>query len=276
MAFFDKPIQFRNFQASATSDYHFRIYKTRDEDNMYMIELCDESNLKFIYRLRLTSRSEEKICNENGINPANGLIKYIQKFVNELSDKQWLTCEVSNEKHCNIHFYETVKNLGGKLILKLSLAVVENAEFQQYVMDTAEKYKRRYIDKKRENEGQRKKLESLEKKVEEMKSDVDEKYKLSKELRDMREDRERLDFKYEAENAELLQQSSVKDGVIQGLKNELENLNIASEMKDKIIEELNGMKTLPAPIENAQPSKPKVRPCALFNRTGPTFPLPNR
>uniref|UniRef100_A0A914Z081 Uncharacterized protein n=1 Tax=Panagrolaimus superbus TaxID=310955 RepID=A0A914Z081_9BILA len=82
--------------------------------------------------------------------------------------------------------------------------------------------------------------------------------------------------KLKAENVELCQESSTKDEIIQSLKNELTNLNIANEMKDKIIEEMNAMKNLPAPTENAQPSKPKARPCVLFNRTGPNVPLPNR
>uniref|UniRef100_A0A914PVQ2 Uncharacterized protein n=1 Tax=Panagrolaimus davidi TaxID=227884 RepID=A0A914PVQ2_9BILA len=110
MAFFDKPIKFKNLQASS-ADYHFRMYKTRDEDNM--IELCDEKDIEFIFRLRLTTKELDKIRSENKSIPTD-LIGYIQKFIKELSEDKWLTCE-TNAEGCNIIFYGIYKDLGYQL-----------------------------------------------------------------------------------------------------------------------------------------------------------------
>uniref|UniRef100_A0AC35GDM3 Uncharacterized protein n=1 Tax=Panagrolaimus sp. PS1159 TaxID=55785 RepID=A0AC35GDM3_9BILA len=173
MAFFDKPIKFKNFQASS-ADYHFRMYKTRDEENMHMIELCDEADpeFKFLYRLRLTTKELDKIRG-NGIDDS---IRYIQKFVSDLSEEKWLTCE-TNAEGCNINFYGIFNDLGQKCVinrLKLSLLSVKDEELHQYVMYTASKYRKRYNDKKRENEEQKKKAKAYEKKIRQLEAEVEE------------------------------------------------------------------------------------------------------
>uniref|UniRef100_A0A914PKS5 Uncharacterized protein n=1 Tax=Panagrolaimus davidi TaxID=227884 RepID=A0A914PKS5_9BILA len=242
MAYLDKPIKFKNLQASS-ADYHFRMYKTHDEDNMHMIELCDEKDIEFIYRLRLTTKELDKIRRENPAIPTDS-IGYIQKFVKELSEEKWLTCE-TNAEGCNIIFYGIFEDLGYRCtrpVLKLSLLSVKGEELHQHFKYTALKYKKRYDDKKRENEERKKKAEDYEKKIRQLEAEVKEKIKLKKNY-------EILDFDFK-----------------------IGTLKFTVENQGKIIEEINGNQKLAVPNKNVPTStKPRTRPWVLGNAT-----LPNR
>uniref|UniRef100_A0AC35GUQ5 Uncharacterized protein n=1 Tax=Panagrolaimus sp. PS1159 TaxID=55785 RepID=A0AC35GUQ5_9BILA len=193
MAFFDKPIKFKNFQASS-ADYH--LYKTRDEDNMHMIELCDDTDPEFIYRLRLTTKELDKIRRENKIDDS---IRYIQKFVTELSEEKWITCKTNAE---------------GK----------------------------RYNDKKRENEEQKKKAKAYEKKIRHLEAEVEETKNMKNELTKKKLDN--LDFlykevlaDYETERKEVIEHLEDK----KDLKREFENLkreyDITEDEADELVKE---------------------------------------
>uniref|UniRef100_A0AC35GLM6 Uncharacterized protein n=1 Tax=Panagrolaimus sp. PS1159 TaxID=55785 RepID=A0AC35GLM6_9BILA len=251
MSSFDKPIKFKNFQSSS-SDYHLRMYKTRDEDNMHIIELRDDTNLEFIYRFRLTTEELDNIrrelnsdCRENEINPKRfDVIKYIQEFVLQLSEEKWLTCE-TNAEGCNINFYGIYNDLGHRFIrnvLKLSLLSVKDKEFHQYVM-------KRYNDKKRENEAYEKKIRQLEAEVEETKN-------MRRELKVANEKIESLDFRfkrlevdYEREReevAELLEDKKDFKREFEDLKREYD---ITENEADELVKERD---TLKAEIEDLQ------------------------
>uniref|UniRef100_A0A914Q5C3 Uncharacterized protein n=1 Tax=Panagrolaimus davidi TaxID=227884 RepID=A0A914Q5C3_9BILA len=233
MAYLDKPIKFKNLQASS-ADYHFRMYKTRDEDNMHMIELCDEKDIEFIYRLRLTTKELDKIYGENESIPTD-LIGYIQKFVKELSEEKWLTCE-TNAEGCNIVFYRIYKDLGYQVIkpvLKLSLLSVKGEELHQHFKYTALKYMKRYDDKKRESEEKKKKAEDYEKKIRQLEAEVKEKIKLKKnyEILDFDFKRLKADYKSREEYiAELLEDNEDLKREFELTKNEADQL---AEERDK-------------------------------------------
>uniref|UniRef100_A0A914QNU2 Uncharacterized protein n=1 Tax=Panagrolaimus davidi TaxID=227884 RepID=A0A914QNU2_9BILA len=196
MAYLDKPIKFKNLQASS-ADYYFRMYKTHDEDNMHMIELCDEKDIEFIYRLRLTTKELDKIRRENESVPTDS-IGYIQKFVKELSEEKWLTCE-TNAEGCNIIFYGIFEDLGYRCtrpMIKLSLLSVKGEELHQHFKYTALKYKKRYDDKKRENEEIKKKAEDYEKKIRQLEAEVKEKIKLKRNYEILDFDFKRLEADY--------------------------------------------------------------------------------
>lgn len=146
-----------------------------------MIELITDSDIRFLYRLRLNHLEYEKLRRENKISKDDeGILKFIKDFIRGLSKNRstWLESSLTAEKCLLTMMRES--DLGSRADLVLPLLAVKGEEFTEYLIAHTEKYKKAWKKAESDANGYQRRVAVLQKETEKLKDVAKEKDELQR------------------------------------------------------------------------------------------------